>query len=117
MNTNSVLPGFTAEASLDRTALHYAGMVISAAALNQVAPQILLARGSSTPSLSPGTCVDILYAPDCRQVNPFTECCKRSHEVRCPVTGFPNCTTSRMDSCTECHSTVVGPPAGVILEG
>ena len=117
MNTNSVLPGFTAEASLDKTALHYGGMVISAAALNQVAPQILLALGSSAPSLPPRTCVDIHYTPVCRQVNPFTECCKRSYELKCPVTGFPNCTTSRVFSCTECHSTVVAPPPDVILEG
>jgi hypothetical protein len=108
MNTNSVLPGFTAEASLGKTALPYAGMVISAAALNQVVPQILLAPESSTLSLPPGTCVDILYAPVCRQINPFTVCCKRSHELKCPVPGSPNCTTSRVDSCTECHSTVLG---------
>lgn len=116
MNTNSVLPGFTAEASLDKTALHYAGMVISAAALNQIAPQILLAPGSLTPSLPPGTCVDILYAPDCRQVNPFTECCKRSHELKCPVLDSPNCTTSRVDSCTECRSTVSGFPTNGVFK-
>jgi|SRR5213594_2647651 len=114
MNTN--LPGFTAEASLDKTALHYAGMVISAAALNQVVPHTLLALGSSTPSLPPGTCVDILYIPVCRQVNPFTECCKRSHELKCPVPGFPNCTTSRVDSCTECHSTVSGFPTNGVFK-
>jgi hypothetical protein len=116
MNTNSVLPGFTAEASLDKTALHYAGMVISAVAFNQVVPQILSALGTSTPSLSPGACVDILYAPVCRQVNPFTECCKRSHELKCPVPGSPNCTTSRVDSCTECHSTVSGFPTNGVVK-
>jgi hypothetical protein len=116
MNTNCVLPGFTAEAALDKTALHYAGMVISASALNQVLPQILSALGSSTPSLPPGTCVDIHYIPVCRQVNPFTECCKRSYELQCPVPGSPNCTTSRVVSCTECHSTVLGFPTNGVFK-
>ena len=92
-----------------------AGPVRSRVDLTESLPSLPTSSPSSQ-SLSSANCVDILYAPVCTSPNPLTECCTHKHEVKCPVPGSPNCTTSQVFSCTECHSTVVAFPTGGVLE-
>ena len=129
------LPGFGAVFSLAPTiGLYQASDIFSGSGFGAVSPMQGLSAGrvqraglseslSSMPTATHGSqsvpsenCVDILYAPVCTSPNPLTECCTHKHEVRCPVLGSPNCTTSQVVSCTECHSSVVGFPTDGVFE-
>lgn len=132
------LPGFYAESVFSTTKRMYqsyavfgestvgeilsmqAFVVPAALSRNLLAPP-LDSRGESqsTPFLSSETCIDILYTPVCHQINPFTECCTRSHEVRCPTSSSPTetCTRSEVFSCTECHPTITGFPTDGVIKG
>jgi hypothetical protein len=126
------MPGFDAESSLGSTKGIYRSHVVfggsgtgeilpmqefvasSTLSRNLLVPPGSTGKSQSTPSLPPETCIDILYVPVCHQINHFTECCTRSHEVRCPVGS--SCTKGEVFSCTECHSTISGFPTDGVLQ-
>jgi hypothetical protein len=105
------LPGFTADAVLERVASYLSRPAVSeaqAVMIQQFNPNTLTSRSASisrTPSLR--GCIDIDHVPVCRgnPATPFGRCCDTTYEKVCngrrvaictltDCTGFPDTNTS-----------------------